>query len=78
MEQHFLTTVPENAPFYQHVLEGVDDMPAHIKSVIVGCELTVPVNNGHLALGVWQGLYLGEHRLSGGRRTLVATLQGLE
>jgi len=78
MEQHFLRAAPDNASFYQHVLEGPDDMPAHIKSVIVGCERMLPVKDGRLALGIWQGIYLGEHRARGGQRTLLATLQGQE
>ena len=68
--------VPENAPHYEHTLEGPDDMPAHIKSILIGPSLTIPVSGGHLALGTWQGIYLCEHRNRGGGRRIVATLQG--
>src|SRR5437764_168155 len=70
--------VPQDAPYYQHTAEGSDDMPAHIKSVIVGAGVTVPIRNGRLALGTWQGIYLGEHRDSGGARGVVVTLFGQE
>lgn len=76
LEAHFNHSVPENAPYYDHTLEGGDDMPAHIKSVTVGTELTIPVNEGRLVLGTWQGIYLGEHRNRGGARKMVATLNG--
>lgn len=76
MEKHFNRFVPENAPYYDHTLEGPDDMPAHIKSVTLGCSLSIPVCQGRLALGTWQGIYLGEHRDQGGSRKLVVTLQG--
>ncbi len=76
MEQHFNKFVPENAPYYQHTYEGSDDMPAHIKSSLLGASVTIPISNGRLALGTWQGIYLGEHRNHGGRRTVIATLQG--
>jgi len=76
MEKHFTKFVPENAPYYEHVLEGSDDMPAHIKSSLLGCSLTIPITDGRLAMGTWQGIYLGEHRNYGGSRTLVATIQG--
>jgi secondary thiamine-phosphate synthase enzyme len=75
MEQHFLRQVPENAP-YQHDYEGPDDMPAHIKSSLLGTSLTLPVGHGRLMLGTWQGIWLGEHRIHGGSRRVVATLQG--
>lgn len=75
MEQHFLRHVPENAP-YQHDYEGPDDMPAHIKSSMIGVSLLLPVNRGRLVLGTWQGIWLGEHRIHGGSRRIVATLQG--
>ena len=77
LERHFEVLAPRNARYYQHVLEGPDDMPAHIKSVLIGGELTVPVRDGRLLLGTWQGIYLCEHRDRGGSRNLVATLQGL-
>ncbi len=76
MEKHFNHSVPERAPYYQHTYEGDDDMPAHIKTSILGCSLTIPIANGRLALGTWQGIYLGEHRDYGGQRRLIATLQG--
>ena len=76
LERHFNVMVPENEPHYEHTTEGPDDMPAHIKSVLVGSSLTIPVSGGRLALGTWQGLYLCEHRDQAGRRRLVATLQG--
>ena len=76
MEAHFNQFVPENAVYYDHTLEGRDDMPAHIKSVTVGIDLTIPVFDGQLRLGTWQGIYFGEHRNHGGARTIVVTLQG--
>jgi len=76
LERHLNVMVPENAPHYEHTIEGPDDMPAHIKSVLIGPSLTIPVRDGRLALGTWQGVYLCEHRDAGGRRTVVATLQG--
>ncbi|MDX1588042.1 MAG: secondary thiamine-phosphate synthase enzyme YjbQ [Oleiphilaceae bacterium] len=76
MERFFLKTVPENAPYYEHTLEGSDDMPAHIRSVLLGSSVSIPVGNGELLLGTWQGLYLGEHRDEAGSRRLMATLQG--
>lgn len=76
LASHFDHFVPENARYYRHTLEGADDMPAHIKTVTIGCSLLVPVTQGRLALGTWQGIYLGEHRDHGGARTLVLTLNG--
>ncbi|MET4163021.1 secondary thiamine-phosphate synthase enzyme [Marinobacterium sp. MBR-111] len=75
-EAFFNRTVPENEPYYQHTYEGSDDLPAHFKSSILGVSLMLPIANGQLALGTWQGIYLGEHRNHAGRRTLIATLQG--
>lgn len=66
--------VPENQPYYIHTLEGSDDMPAHIKSSLFGATLTIPVSNGRLNLGTWQGIYLCEFRNHGGRRRLVLTV----
>ncbi len=66
--------VPENQPYYIHTLEGADDMPAHIKSSLFGATLTIPVSNGRLNLGTWQGIYLCEFRNYGGRRRLVLTV----
>lgn len=76
LERHFNVMVPERAPHYVHTQEGPDDMPAHIKGVLIGPSLTIPVANGHLALGTWQGIYLCEHRDHAGGRRIVATLQG--
>jgi secondary thiamine-phosphate synthase enzyme len=76
LERHLNVMVPECAPYYAHTLEGDDDMPAHIKSVLIGPSLLIPLTAGRLALGTWQGVYLCEHRDHGGERTLVATLQG--
>ncbi len=76
METHFNVLAPEDASYYEHTCEGPDDMPAHIKSSLLGCELTLPVQRGQLLLGTWQGIYLGEHRDSGGARSLVVTLTG--
>ncbi|BCX80565.1 hypothetical protein MIT9_P0138 [Methylomarinovum caldicuralii] len=76
MEAHFRHFVPEDAPYYRHTLEGPDDMPAHIKASLLGSSVTVPIGGGRLLLGTWQGIYLGEHRNHGGRRTVIATLQG--
>ncbi len=75
-ESHFNRAVPENQPYYQHNDEGPDDLPAHIKSSLLGCELSIPVSGGQLALGTWQGIYLCEHRNHGGSRRLVVTVQG--
>lgn len=76
LERHFNVMAPENAPYYEHTTEGPDDMPAHIKSVLIGPSLTIPITDGHLALGTWQGIYLCEHRDRAGGRRIVATLQG--
>src|SRR3954447_3082413 len=76
LESWFNETVPEDAPYWRHTLEGPDDMPAHVKSVLVGPSLTLPVRDGSLALGTWQGIFLCEHRDRGGSRRLVATLHG--
>lgn len=76
MEQYFNRIVPENAPYFEHTTEGSDDMPAHIKSSLLGTSITIPVTNGRLNLGIWQGIYLCEHRNHGGRRHLVATIMG--
>lgn len=76
MESHFNQLAPENAPHYIHTYEGPDDMPAHIKAVLLGCSVTLPISNGHFSLGTWQGIYLCEHRDRGGSRRLVVTLSG--
>ncbi|ALB68340.1 FIG00553642: hypothetical protein [Cronobacter dublinensis 1210] len=75
MERHFLQAVPESVT-YEHDDEGPDDMPAHIKSSTLGVSLMLPVRQGRLQLGTWQGIWLGEHRNHGGARRIVATLQG--
>ena len=76
MEAYFDHLAPENAPYYQHTIEGPDDMPAHLKAVLLGSSLTIPISDGRLALGTWQGVYLCEHRDDGGRRRVVVTLSG--
>jgi len=76
-ESHFNQMVPENAPYYQHTFEGSDDMPAHLKSSILGSSVNIPITNGKLNLGTWQGIYLCEHRNHGGSRRLVVTVQGV-
>lgn len=76
MEKHFNQFVPENAPYYQHTYEGSDDMPAHIKASTLGSSVSIPITNGQLNLGTWQGIYLGEHRDYGSSRILIATIQG--
>lgn len=75
-ESFFNRTVPEDAAYFIHTEEGSDDMPAHLKASMLGFSVTIPVSMGKLALGTWQGLYLGEHRDSGGSRKLLITLQG--
>lgn len=76
MERHFNHAVPENAPYYEHTSEGADDMPAHIKAVILGNSLSIPIHRGQLRMGTWQGVYLCEHRNHGGSRRIVATIFG--
>jgi secondary thiamine-phosphate synthase enzyme len=75
-ESHFNEMVPENAPYYQHNYEGPDDMPAHIKASLLGPSVLIPITNGRLNLGTWQGIYLCEHRDYGGSRHLVLTAWG--
>ena len=75
-EMYFNKTVPENDPDYIHDTEGSDDMPAHLKAVLLGSSVMIPVSNGSLALGMWQGIYLCEHRNYGGKRNLVITAWG--
>jgi len=70
----FSRLVPENQSYYEHTLEGSDDMPAHAKSTLSGVSLLIPITNGHLNLGIWQGIYLCEFRNRGGNRILVATI----
>ena len=76
MESHFNHCVPENAPYYRHIYEGPDDMPAHIKATTIGSSVTIPITRGKLNLGTWQGIYLCEHREHGGSRRIVLTIQG--
>ncbi|WP_340065454.1 secondary thiamine-phosphate synthase enzyme YjbQ [Ascidiimonas aurantiaca] len=75
-EAHFNKMVPENAPYFSHTLEGPDDMPAHIKSSLLGASLQIPVTKGRLNLGIWQGIYLCEHRDHASGRDLVLTVFG--
>ena len=75
-EMYFSKTVPENDPEYLHDDEGPDDMPAHIKAPMLGASVTIPIRNGRLALGIWQGIYLCEHRNYGGQRSLMITAWG--
>ena len=77
MEMSLNTIVPESMP-YSHTMEGPDDMPAHVKASFLGSSLTIPVRDGRLALGTWQGIYLCEHRDRGGARRVVLTLMGTE
>jgi len=75
-ESWFDRAVPEGTPYWTHTLEGEDDMPAHIKAALLGPSLTLPIRDGRLALGTWQGIYLCEHRDHGGPRSLVVTAWG--
>ena len=75
-ESHFNMLAPENQSYYQHTLEGSDDIPAHLKASILGSSVSIPITNGKLNLGTWQGIYLCEHRNHGSARKLVATIQG--
>jgi len=75
-ESHMNKMVPENAPYYRHTYEGADDMPAHIKASLMGSSVQIPVTNGRLNMGIWQGIYLCEHRDHGGSRRLIVTLLG--
>lgn len=75
-ESFFNQSVKEGEDYYLHTYEGSDDMPAHIKSSLLGQSVTVPISQGELNLGIWQGIYLGEHRNHGGSRRIIVTLQG--
>ena len=77
-ESHFNKLVPENQSYYQHTIEGSDDMPAHLKASLLGSSVSVPITDGRLNLGTWQGIYLCEHRDRGSARKLVVTIQGKE
>jgi secondary thiamine-phosphate synthase enzyme len=76
METHINKMVPDNMAYYLHNYEGDDDMPAHIKASLIGSSLSIPISNGALALGMWQGIVLGEHRNRAGSRILLATING--
>ena len=76
MEKILNRMVKENEPYYDHTLEGADDMPAHAKSSLIGVSITIPITNGRLNLGTWQGIYLCEFRNYGGPRKIVATIYG--
>ena len=76
-ESHFNHNVPENAKYYKHTLEGSDDMPAHLKASILGSSINIPISNGSMNLGIWQGIYLCEHRNHGGSRHLTLTVFGI-
>ena len=76
MESYFNKAVPENEPYFVHTYEGADDMPAHIKAVLLGNNVTIPITNGRLNMGTWQGIYLNEHRDRARGRGLVVTLVG--
>ncbi len=76
-ESHFNKMIPENAPYYIHTYEGSDDMPAHLKASLLGSSVEVPITNGKLNLGTWQGIYLCEHRNYGGARKLVLSAFGV-
>ena len=77
-ERFFDRLAPQGEPGYEHDYEGPDDLPAHFKASLLGCQLSVPVTAGRLALGTWQGIYLGEHREQGGARQVLATLHGMQ
>lgn len=76
MEAFFTQLIPGNTPYFTHTYEGDDDMPAHLKQVLIGPSVLVPIHKGQLALGTWQGIYLCEHRDQGGSRRVVITLWG--
>lgn len=76
MEMFFNETVPEDSDFYLHTLEGADDMTSHIKATLIGSSVNIPVTNGRFNLGTWQGIYLCEHRNTGGNRRIIVTVFG--
>lgn len=76
-ESHFNKMIPENAPYYKHTYEGPDDMPAHIKASLLGASVQIPITKGKLNLGIWQGIYLCEHRDYGGARQIVISAFGI-
>ena len=75
-EAHFNVLIPENQHYYKHIYEGADDIPAHLKSSLLGSSISIPIKNGKLNLGTWQGIYLCEHRNQGTVRKIVATIEG--
>jgi len=75
-EAHFNVLVPENQKYYKHTCEGADDIPAHLKSSLLGSSISIPITNGKLNLGTWQGIYLCEHRDQGTERKIIATIEG--
>ena len=75
-ESHFNMLAPENQSYYQHTFEGSDDMPAHLKASLLGSSVSIPITDGKLNLGTWQGIYLCEHRNRGSDRKLIITIQG--
>ena len=75
-ESHINKMIPENMSYYKHDYEGADDMPAHIKASLLGNSVLIPITNGKLNMGIWQGIYLGEHRNFGGQRNVVLTIMG--
>ena len=77
-ESHFNMLAPENQSYYQHTFEGSDDIPAHLKASLLGSSVSIPITDGKLNLGTWQGIYLCEHRNHSGQRTLVLTAWGEE
>ncbi len=76
LESHFNMLAPENQSYYQHTFEGSDDMPAHLKASLLGSSVSIPITDGKLNLGTWQGIYLCEHRNRGPERKLIITIQG--
>lgn len=76
LENFFIRLVPDGDPIFQHTIEGDDDMPAHVRTILTGTDLTVPIQNGKLALGTWQGIYLYEHRYHGQARNILLTFLG--
>lgn len=76
LEAFLRRLVPDDTPYFKHTYEGLDDMTAHVKSSLLGVQLSIPVSEGRLVMGTWQGIYLGEHREHGGARRVFATLQG--
>ena len=75
-ESHFNMLAPENQNYYEHTFEGPDDMPAHLKASLLGSSLSIPITDGKLNLGTWQGIYICEHRNHGSERKLIVTIQG--